>query len=340
MVERLLAEVSSEAPCGPDLEYDAEFVALGVASTPRPEQRIGDSVVPARDPEWREVAAQATGLLGRTKDLRVAVTLVRALMHTDGWPGLSDGLGLVRGLLERYWDGVHPLLEAPDNDPTYRLNTLAALADRDLTVPRLRLMPLVASRRLGRFGLRDLDVAGGTLPKPPEEEGPAPDLRTIAAAFQDADAERVAADAAAVAGALDHVDAISAACAGRLSGQAPDLGALRALLAQAGQAYAEHAGRGGGAAPSEEASGSGSMSGMGTGGAGAAPGEIRSREDVVRLLDLACEYFRRNEPSSPVPLLLERAQRLVSKSYLEIMRDLAPSGLSEAENIVGRRDET
>jgi len=338
MVERLLAEVSADAPCGPDLEYDPDFVALGVAATPKPEQRIGDSVVPARDPDWREVGAQATALLGRTKDLRVAVTLVRALMHTDGWPGLSDGLELVRGLLERQWDGVHPRLEAPDNDATYRLNTVAALADRDLTVPRLRLMPLVASRRLGRFSLRDLDVASGVLPKPPEDQGPPPDLRTIDAAFQDADAGRVAADAAAVGRALEHVDAIVAACAAKLSGQSPDLGALRGVLARAHQAYGERTGRAGAAAPAQEGTVADSVGG--TGAAGAAPGEIRSREDVVQLLDRACDWFRRNEPSSPVPLLLERARRLVSKSYLEIMRDLAPSGLSEAENVVGRKDES
>ncbi|MBE0617668.1 MAG: hypothetical protein IH608_07060 [Proteobacteria bacterium] len=62
---------------------------------------------------------------------------------------------------------------------------------------------------------------------------------------------------------------------------------------------------------------------------------MRSREDVVHLLDKVCDYFRRNEPSSPVPLLLERAKRLVSKSFLEIVRDLAPDGVAQVELIRG-----
>ncbi len=64
-------------------------------------------------------------------------------------------------------------------------------------------------------------------------------------------------------------------------------------------------------------------------------GEISSRDDVIRLLDKACEYFKRHEPSSPVPLLLERAKKLVTKSFLEIVRDMAPGGLSEVKSIGG-----
>jgi type VI secretion system protein ImpA len=42
--------------------------------------------------------------------------------------------------------------------------------------------------------------------------------------------------------------------------------------------------------------------GAGTSASAALPGTITSREDVVRLLDRMCEYYERNEPSSPVPL--------------------------------------
>ena len=69
--------------------------------------------------------------------------------------------------------------------------------------------------------------------------------------------------------------------------------------------------------------------------AAAAAGEIRSRDDAVRVLDRVSEYFRKNEPSSPVPLLLQRAKRLISKDFMEILRDLTPQGVSEAEMIGG-----
>ncbi len=38
-------------------------------------------------------------------------------------------------------------------------------------------------------------------------------------------------------------------------------------------------------------------------------------------------------------MLLQRARRLVDKNFLEILRDLAPDGLTQAQTIVGSRDE-
>jgi type VI secretion system protein ImpA len=65
-------------------------------------------------------------------------------------------------------------------------------------------------------------------------------------------------------------------------------------------------------------------------------GDIRSREDVVRLLDKICAYYERAEPSSPVPMLLQRTKRLVSAKFLDIVRDIAPDGLAQAENLGGK----
>ena len=66
---------------------------------------------------------------------------------------------------------------------------------------------------------------------------------------------------------------------------------------------------------------------------------VRSRGEVILLLDLVCEYYERYEPSSPLPMLLQRARGLVDKNFLEILRDLAPDGLTQAQTIVGSRDE-
>ena len=58
-------------------------------------------------------------------------------------------------------------------------------------------------------------------------------------------------------------------------------------------------------------------------------------EDAIRMIDKVCDYFERHEPSSPVPLLLNRAKRLISKDFLEILRDLTPDGVLQAESIGG-----
>ena len=68
-------------------------------------------------------------------------------------------------------------------------------------------------------------------------------------------------------------------------------------------------------------------------------GEINSREDVLRALDKVISYYERAEPSSPIPLLIKRSKRLVSASFMDIVRDIASDGLSQVETLRGK-DET
>jgi len=69
--------------------------------------------------------------------------------------------------------------------------------------------------------------------------------------------------------------------------------------------------------------------------AGFTGGAIQSRQDAVRALDAMAEYFRRNEPSSPIPLFVERAKRLVAKDFLEVLADIAPDALAVARSAGG-----
>ena len=188
-VGQLLQEVSSDAPCGPNLQYDSAFRELELAAAGKPEQSIGESVIPGQDPTWPDVKDRALELLRRTKDLRVAVQLTHSLLRTDGIGGLSDGLSIVSGLVERYWDSVHPQLDPEDgNDPTLRLNTLANLADWDAQVRALRELPLVSSRVLGRVSLRDVERANGSAPASGEDEDTTPlDVAAIDIAFDELD---------------------------------------------------------------------------------------------------------------------------------------------------------
>jgi type VI secretion system protein ImpA len=48
-------------------------------------------------------------------------------------------------------------------------------------------------------------------------------------------------------------------------------------------------------------------------------------------------FYRHNEPSSPVPLILQRAQRLVDKDFISIMSDLTPEALQQLQIITGAK---
>src|SRR3954464_10706065 len=105
-IEKLLEPISSEEPCGPNLEYDAAFLNLERISLGKPEQRMGDSIRAAEPPEFEVVAREASALLARSKDLRVAMQLARAQTYLHGFAGLRDGLAVIHGMLDRYFPSV------------------------------------------------------------------------------------------------------------------------------------------------------------------------------------------------------------------------------------------
>ena len=76
---QFLEEISTELPCGEDLEYDPEFGEMERAAQGKPEQQIGDTLIPAEDADWLAVITGAISLFNRTKDLRVTVYLTQSL---------------------------------------------------------------------------------------------------------------------------------------------------------------------------------------------------------------------------------------------------------------------
>jgi type VI secretion system protein ImpA len=346
----LLAPISDDAPTGPNMEFDADFGALERAAQGKAEQQYGGTIIPAEEPDWKEVAAQAAALLERTRDLRVLSHLAVARLQLAGLPGYAEVIALTQQLLDTRWDTIHPQLDPEDdNDPTLRANALLRLAHPGLVLRVLRQLPLAGSPKIGQFSWRDIAVATGALPA--EEDAQPPSEATIRNAFRETDAARVAAlrEAASAAGAAAKaIPAIFDERGG--TGSGPDFADLIKTLHDIVRTIDRFAEVRAEAAPAEaeteavaEESGPAPAGGGNTpprrgGITAAALTEVASRADAMRLLDLVCDYYRRYEPSSPLPLLIERARSLAEKDFLDILRDLAPDGVSQAENIVGRRD--
>ncbi len=342
-VEQLLKAVSPDAPCGENLEYDADYLALEREIQGSPEQVMGDAVIEAREPDWADVRKRAIALFERSKDLRIGLHLTRALLLTKGMPGLADGLTVLHRLIGDYWDSVYPQLDPDDdNDPTVRVNILTALSDPEAVLSDLRAVPLVVSRAFGPVTYRNVALAIGDL-KPVGDEKPT-ELSAIKAAFKDCDAEQLSAAAEAANAAMSRVGDIEVTLTEKVGvGDAADLSGLAKALKPIVRFLAERlADRGLGPAIADEEAAAGAPAvASATGGAvrPLAVGEVGSREDVAKLLDKICEYFERYEPSSPVPLLLRRAKRLLGKDFLEIMRDLVPDGVTQAEHFRGAENE-
>ena len=330
-IDALVAPVSDESPSGDNLEYEPEFGELDRAAQGTGEHVMGDEVVAAEEPDWSAVREQAQTMMGQTKDLRIAVHLLRSAVNLQGIEGLSDGIGLIRALLEQGWDTVHPQLDAEDDDdPTFRVNSIMPLGDREGLLKDILKMTLVSSKAVGQFNLRDIRVAKGDL-QPQEGQESVPETALINAAFMDCDVDEMQADAARIDKSRDDVGAIEAIFAEKIgAANSPDVDGLVSEIKDLQVIFAENLNaRGIGVEIPEGADGAP--------GGGAAPiaGDVNTREDAVRMIDKICMYYERNEPSSPVPMLLQRAKRLISKDFLDIMRDLTPDAVSQAELLGG-----
>ncbi|RYZ11996.1 MAG: type VI secretion system protein TssA [Comamonadaceae bacterium] len=343
LVDALLIPIGDDQPCGEDLEYDAAFMALIAAAEGKAEQQFGDTVIPAVEPDWRQVAEQADAVLRRSKDVRAAVLMLRAATRLQGIEGFDAGMRLLNGLLERFWDGIHPKLDADDdNDPTMRLNALAPLADERMVARDVYDALIGTAPGVGPLRVRDIAIAGNLLGATAADPGYT---------------------TAQVQGALESIqrlrpDALSAAVAAR-----DQLARLRSLLTQhtsdgasvdltrlsgIAQMLQKAAGSAGGtaaaqpagdAAPLEEAAPTAlSASPGGAPAARTAPGEIRNRQDALQMLDRVIHYLEQSEPGNPAPLLIQRAKKLIGVSFLEIMANLAPNALDTIETVMGKPD--
>ena len=115
LVEKLLSPVSPDHPCGPDLSYDPRYEELETILKGKPEVDIGTVQKPPEPPDWVQLTEKSAEFLRHTKHVRAAVILSCSLLQTGGFAGFRDGVQLIRGLLERYWPILYPLLDAEDH---------------------------------------------------------------------------------------------------------------------------------------------------------------------------------------------------------------------------------
>ncbi|VAW85116.1 Uncharacterized protein ImpA, partial [hydrothermal vent metagenome] len=297
---------------------------------------------PAEEPDWNKVQTLATDILLRTKDLRVVASyLTRAVIHTDGFLGCAQALLLIRGYLEQYWDTVHPQLDPDDNlDPISRINAINALSDPQTILRSLRHSPLVHTQGVGVFSLRDMDIAAGKIILSNDEEGAAPPTQAIIdGALMGSELNELQENTTAINDSLDSIKQIRKLLIDLVDVEsAPQLGELTTELTHAQTVLGKELSRRGiaDAVPSKSGAEVSSDDVVKAGAGGSlTSSEVNSRAEVNQMLDKICDYYTRHEPSSPVPLLLQRAKRLASMGFMELINDLASDGVSQAEKVMG-----
>jgi type VI secretion system protein ImpA len=331
-------EPLGDPPCGEDLEWDNEFLEMAQASVAKPgSQFAGDA--DARPPEWRTVKRLAESLFERTRDVRVAIYWARAQVHLEGAVTLPASMRLVHGLLERYWDDVHP--KPDDGDAYARVNALNDMAGAAGLVGDMRQSTVVPARGFGDVHGREMEIALGLL-EPRDGESAMSPAQLEQMFVEVATEDPVLRGFAGVALArLEQIDELMRERVGY--GSAPDLQALKSLLSGIqGLMPAEGGGAGDAAFDSGLGDAGDDMSAdaapaprRGAARASGMPGSIDSRDDALRAIDLVCAYLERTEPTNPAQFFLRRARKLVDKNFLELVRELAPDSLDQVARIMG-----
>lgn len=134
-IEALLAPIPGDNPAGQNLQYSGLRDEIREARREDEDLEQGDWKHDRKAADWpRVVTLAAEALATQSKDLQIAAWLAEALVKTHGFTGLRDGLRIMRGLLERFWDNVYP--EIDEGDLEARANAIASM-ERPLVLPKL-----------------------------------------------------------------------------------------------------------------------------------------------------------------------------------------------------------
>src|SRR5262245_24317615 len=125
----LLAPIRGDNAAGEHVQLSEVYDEIREARRADDTLAKGDWEHEPKVSEWPKVVELSTAALKtRTKDLQIASWLSEALVELHGFTGLRDGLKLMRGLHEQFWDRLYPEIDEGNLDG--RANAMSAMDTR------------------------------------------------------------------------------------------------------------------------------------------------------------------------------------------------------------------
>lgn len=317
-VEALLAPIPGDNPAGENVQYSGLHDEVREARRAEDPLSQGDWQRELKAADWDltlELSEKA--LKSQTKDLQVAAWLAEALVKKHGFPGLRDGLKVMRGLQERFWDQVYPGMD--DGDLEGRANSLSwldrqsALAVKEVPITKApgmaySYLQLEQSKQFELPANADAETVArvnAERAKAAEEGQVTPeDFAKAKAASKRAFYEEISGE---LRECTQEFQALDRAMDERFGRETPGLGELKKSLDLVRDLVDKTLKE----KRAEEPSAADVVTAEGEEGAvGGVPGvtgPIRSRQDALARLAQVADFFRRTEPHSPVSYLVQRA---------------------------------
>ena len=313
-IEQFLTPVSSESACGDNKWDDLAYSSIlggeldsilgtnsGMVAGEREDSGGGD---------WRNFLAQVGGFFSLTKHLGLANYALMADLHISGLSGLADGLIIINRFLASNWEDIHPIID--EGDAEERLEFIENLND-PLILGGIDEVVIANGRQSGAFTLAEFNSSQ-------KDNDPSPSL--VEASINETlreSPEHFETLKEQLQEIHTQLDAIEETITTHLPEESISLQALRNKLKELTNALSSASGE-----PASQA-GTETETGAEGGTLASAPpqvsGEINSREDVVKAINRIVRFYSKNEPTSPVPLLLERTKRIVTMDFLQVIEE-------------------
>jgi len=337
----ILDPIPGDNPSGPSLRYAPVYDKIKEARREDDDAAQGEWKRERKLADWSTVIKTASEVIAtKSKDLQLAAWLTEALLKTQGIAGLKEGLDLLKGLTENFWDTVYPEIE--DGDLEMRAGPLEwvgnrlekSVKDAPLTRGGYSFYQYKDSRKVpteadveennAKLEIREAMLAEGKLSQEEFEKS-----------FDSSPKAYYVALAASFEGALESLQALDDVCTEKFTDFAPSFGTLRSALEEVqlqvrsflnkkrerepdepveGEDSAQEAGS------DSWGSASGSESEESSGGSAAAPARARKaggalaaepadREDAIARVISAAKFLRAENAADPGPYLMLRGLR-------------------------------
>jgi type VI secretion system protein ImpA len=329
-LDQILTPIAGSNPCGEDLEYDSRFQALKDLVETSSEENPAD---------WKKVKKQCLELLSESRSIELLVLLAVSLVAIDGFQGLQDGLRVLEKSVKEFWDTIYPELDMEEPEPDrheIRLNAIAQLGEKpgklgDMLsyVEKILRAPLSLSNsrvQVCFWPIWESETMG---------VDNAADLGTTTSHVRQMPVEDKQAIHKSVGDSIKYLESLSDFLMEKTGSayNGPFDDCLLPTLKQIAGFFA----------PDEQAQAQGGEdANSGQGAAPAAvgvpppppPGTINSREDVKEALEKIIDYYKKNEPSSPVPFFATRTQELVDSDFMEVIRNLSKESEQQFKKVL------
>lgn len=337
-IESLVAPVSESSPSGTNLREDSSPASIYLRlKDARSAARLAEKRADVEGEnlgvtsDWRtilEVAPKA--LTEQSKDLEVAAWLIEALTRSQGFAGLRDGFCLARRLIEQYWDTLFSL-EDEEGVATKvaPLTVLNGIDGAGTLLQPIRKIALTKAVGEGPFLVYQYEQAL-KLSESQKESSGAVTLEIFMTAANASGGPFYVAMVEDIHQAIEELEKLSSALEERVGRDAPPTSAIQGVLTsilEMVQSFAKdliaRATQIATRDPTDVvAAQNGGEVVSGSGGAFRLNGGVHNREEALRVLLQVAEYFRQNEPHSPVGTTLEELVRRARMPFSDLLLEL------------------